>query len=660
MASHSELDDEPEMVDGGNNDEYLDSEISEGDDEEEDEEEVDVKNRFDKILDELKSGRLDLNVPQQRKSFLDRNGDVLSKQTSDEHQNLLHILANNSTSNKESLPSWGRLEPLVQILVKLPANLLAMQDGDNKTPLYIAASRARRKHKLLRAMCEEYSKVHGESRGNIQGNAYSNIEGNVHSNAESEAHSNTESGSEVHGIMDSVLCIQCFNMETCLHVVIRKMVPQEHVLDLIKRASHGTLCAQDNKGNTPLHVAVDYNLCLDGQIKVVEALVNKSDEAMGVVNANGMSPYRYHEETRREALKRATNAQEAQGNQCGSQGPPKALPPSQETSHVPQSRRLPARANTLTDEPPGKYGAGSARGTTPVVDSSKNIWLTGSQDVGQVSTSTSTSVRTPAQEPVAYSREARVSKKGMKTKTGPKEGVNPSPKSADAIKSFLKLSFLRKRNHDAALDFLYGSSSQGIHSSTNQLRQAEYQINFDLYGCPSEVITQRQIRKNIANLQFEDVLQYVAVPQVRIVPEPESKSRPASQGEDHNRSRGSTEGRTDLVLLFKWLRNDKKVKTILKVIVDDLQEPAHSDQAIEDALDGAGVEIWDWRKADLCSEVIYKVAPKARIVHLYWNGRNSILRGWSEAEGLAKLKNLEKVYLNLRQVRISLSNFTPC
>jgi hypothetical protein len=134
MASYPELYDEPEMVDGGNNDECLDSEISEGDDEEEDEEEVDVKNRFDKILDELKSGRLDLNVPQQRKSFLDRNDDVLSKQTSDEHQNLLHILAN-STSNKESLPSWERLEPLVQILVKLPDNLLAMQDGDNKTPL---------------------------------------------------------------------------------------------------------------------------------------------------------------------------------------------------------------------------------------------------------------------------------------------------------------------------------------------------------------------------------------------------------------------------------------------------------------------------------------------------------------------------------------------
>lgn len=145
----------------------------------------------------------------------------------------------------------------------------------------------------------------------------------------------------------------------------------------------------------------------------------------------------------------------------------------------------------------------------------------------------------------------------------------------------------------------------------------------------------------------------MAVPQVRI--EPESKSQPAPQGEDHNRLREPDgKGRTDLVLLFKWLRNEKGVKTILKVIVEDLQEPAHSDEAIEDALEGAGVEDWDWRKTDLCSEVIYKVAPKARIVHLYWSGNNPTLRGWSEAEGLAKLKDLEKVILNSRQVRLVL------
>jgi hypothetical protein len=62
------------------------------------------------------------------------------------------------------------------------------------------------------------------------------------------------------------------------------------------------------------------------------------------------------------------------------------------------------------------------------------------------------------------------------------------------------------------------------------------------------------------------------------------------------------------------------------------------------------VEDWDWRKADLCTEVIYTVAPMARIVHLYWSGNNATLRGWSEPEGLAKLEKLEKVHLHEQQV----------
>ncbi len=109
-------------------------------------------------------------------------------------------------------------------------------------------------------------------------------------------------------------------------------------------------------------------------------------------------------------------------------------------------------------------------------------------------------------------------------------------------------------------------------------------------------------------------------------------------------------GRTDLNLLFKWLKNDKGVKTVLRVIVDDLQEPSHSEEAIESALAGLGVEIWDWRKTDLSSEVICNVAPNARIVHLYWSGNNSVLRSWSEAEGLCKLANLAEVHLNVNQV----------
>lgn len=97
--------------------------------------------------------------------------------------------------------------------------------------------------------------------------------------------------------------------------------------------------------------------------------------------------------------------------------------------------------------------------------------------------------------------------------------------------------------------------------------------------------------------------------------------------------------------IFDRLR-EKGVKTILRLIVDDSASPAHSDEAIEAALKDINVEIWDWQKTDLCTEVIYKTAPKAREVNLYWGGNNAVLRGWSEEGGLKKLRELKLVWIH--------------
>jgi len=104
-------------------------------------------------------------------------------------------------------------------------------------------------------------------------------------------------------------------------------------------------------------------------------------------------------------------------------------------------------------------------------------------------------------------------------------------------------------------------------------------------------------------------------------------------------------GRTDLGIIFRWLRSyPNNVEKIIKLIVDDRQHPAHSDEEIENAVKPFKVEIWDWRKVDLCGETIAAAADEARQVNLYWSGNNAVLRGWSDPEGgLARLKNLTKV-----------------
>jgi hypothetical protein len=109
-------------------------------------------------------------------------------------------------------------------------------------------------------------------------------------------------------------------------------------------------------------------------------------------------------------------------------------------------------------------------------------------------------------------------------------------------------------------------------------------------------------------------------------------------------------GRNDMAFLFKFLRKHG-VRQVIRVIVDDTLDPAHSDEQIEIALGGLKVETWDWRKFDLCSETIVAAAPDAIDVSLYWKGNNAVLRGWSEPSGLNLLGQLKKVNLHVEQVR---------
>lgn len=171
----------------------------------------------------------------------------------------------------------------------------------------------------------------------------------------------------------------------------------------------------------------------------------------------------------------------------------------------------------------------------------------------------------------------------------------------------------------------------------------ENQIYFDLYDFPSQTVSEERIEEGLAYLKFEDILQYVALPNMRL------EKKPTTSTLLKKRLKVDGSGRSDMVFIFNFLRK-KGVKRIIRVIVDDTQHPAHSNEAIEMALGGLKVEIWDWRKIDLCSETINVAAPDTREVCLYWGGNNAVLRGWSELGGLKMLTKLEKVHLHVDQV----------
>jgi hypothetical protein len=145
-------------------------------------------------------------------------------------------------------------------------------------------------------------------------------------------------------------------------------------------------------------------------------------------------------------------------------------------------------------------------------------------------------------------------------------------------------------------------------------------------------------------LQFEDILQYVALPKLSIERDSGFQSPPRAK---MGQPKQDGKGRKDLQMIFDWLWEDKKVKKIIRVIVEDNVEDdqavAHSDEAIESALRRFGVEVWDWRKMDISIDTIVTAAPDVREVHLYSSGNNAVLLAWADTSGLV---NLEKVRMS--------------
>ncbi|KAF1957934.1 hypothetical protein CC80DRAFT_534433 [Byssothecium circinans] len=175
----------------------------------------------------------------------------------------------------------------------------------------------------------------------------------------------------------------------------------------------------------------------------------------------------------------------------------------------------------------------------------------------------------------------------------------------------------------------------------------EKHIEFDLAGVPHPSITQSYLDRLANHVQFESILKYVALPKLSIEPEKPSMQR---KNNSTNMKRASR-GLNDMVRIFNWLRT-KHVRKIVKVIVIDDDQPAHSAAAIKEALQGFDVEVWDWKKLDICSSVICDSSKCIREISLYSTGNNAVLMGWASAEGFTNTKHfpmLERLKLYIRE-----------
>ncbi|RSL79987.1 hypothetical protein CEP51_006902 [Fusarium floridanum] len=179
----------------------------------------------------------------------------------------------------------------------------------------------------------------------------------------------------------------------------------------------------------------------------------------------------------------------------------------------------------------------------------------------------------------------------------------------------------------------------------------ERHIEFDLAGMPRSVVPSSYLEQLANHLRFESILKYVALPNMTIEAVRKPKRRERNPTSRSDARAPHQKGRTDLIKVFDWLWQNG-VREILKVMVVDDKDPPHADSAIVEALEGFKVEEWDWKRIDLCSDVISNASLFVREASLYASGNNAVMMGWASAEGLgnrAKFPKLEKVNIFVRE-----------
>lgn len=591
---------------------------------------VSVEKLLKSILQEIADGRRNLTHSDHLATFKSKDVHVLAADTGAKHpRTALHLLLDERVLD---LPKVGneQMEALVAALVQHSNNLLAKGDREGNTPLYLAIESKR--EDMLKWMVE----------------AHPNI---------------------------NTVLQKTSNKKLYLHRAIKKKL--KYFPQLVQKADGKTLALRDARNNTILHLAVEWKRCRGDQLSVIEEIVAKSDDEVqatpnGDFNLAGNSPYLHHRKTVKSAAREAAReAFEAQKAAAGADRPPGRdrrentknagggpIPNANKTTARPPS---PTRAPVLSApvlHSGGYSGVGPQPGPDfsteprPATQSNSRAKYGGSMAATPPADLVRTATFADA-GPDATGTQVRVESKS-KPKSLEASGSNKSSKVDEnvvqGVERFLKLHYLRTRSNAACTDILYGRD-----------KVSDLELYFDLSGRSS--MTQQGFQSLVKQLRFEDALQYVAIPNIRI--EAPGSSNTANSSNSRRPARGQSykegSGRRDLVQVFNTL-HQRGVRTILKVVVDDSvadepSSPPHTDEAIEKALGGMGVEIWDWKKTDLSTEVIYAAAPRVRQVHLYWSGNNAVLRGWSEEGGLKRLSELDTVHLHVQQVRLPLLSF---
>ncbi|KAL7800594.1 hypothetical protein V8C43DRAFT_274335 [Trichoderma afarasin] len=452
-----------------------------------------------------------------------------------------------------------------------------------------------------------------------------------------------------------------------IHVAITSDLNPSLTVKLIEKSNEDTLSQKNSAGYTPIHLAVEYAKCKKGQLDVVLALLRRGNAALDQECGKPYpgSPYIYHHATRKAQTITDSGSSNNAQNKDFIINEPNATRSSSLTASAGEVSVEPAKRD-VHSTPVGKkvdYKLLERRASSLNPDLSSTPMK---QTETPPATPKMSPQELPKQNPGMKDKQASVnenelpeigstnvkdiSKKRKKKKSAKKNKptslqsqLPPDVDEANSIAKELKLHYLRSifseptntteqpRTHATAVKFLHGDNRENRH------------ICFDLLGESSQW-SEEKFKRTFDSFTFDSILQYVAFGGIKFT----KTDLPPRKSTSMSRSVAKAsvgQGRSDMEIPFKWLK-EKHVCNIVMVIVLDQTKPSHTDQSIEKALKPFEIDILDWRKFDLCSETIFRACENLREVHLYWTGRNAVLRAWSEPDGLVKLKKLRRIQIH--------------
>jgi hypothetical protein len=405
-------------------------------------------------------------------------------------------------------------------------------------------------------------------------------------------------------------------------VLVRRKRAAEKRLDLkellqllqtfIEKAKAETATAQDKQNNTPIHYALDYELCrlpIDFyRQKIVRPLVFHGDATFKQNHARQFntadeSPYIYFKNTK-EAWHKSHGTAAIPVAQAQSGSTTQHRPNNTMKSRDPRDSMFSVMTGNalLGDEKPGleegsrKSQMGRVHRTMenallrkerqPMAQrgtADRAFDISDMQDAQLMHSGKGTPEVVPHMASQNTTSQTQAPKPAMATTSPPKTSAE---EAADKIEDFLKIHYIRTRPDMEAKELLYGKFSLTL--DKNMFFDATHE-----YGKTADEVV-NLIEKLSRAGGFEDTLSYVNLPFLNHLTDSSNSPISKSYTSNERRSRLSDDkaqpvrpdgGRSSLISVFDKL-SANKVHTILRLHVNDLNPPAHTDAAIERAIRG--------------------------------------------------------------------------